>query len=118
MLTVNLPDGPWKVSVQIAYSLAQLFTFPLAIFPAVKILKRVCKIPITKDKDGSRKYQSLNSMESNEATSPRPSLKKEPLTPLENLRAVGGRTLLVVLLAMVAICMVDSLARVVSLLGE
>ena len=44
--------------------------------------------------------------------------KKEPLTPLENLRAVGGRTLLVVLLAMIAICMVDSLAKVVSLLGE
>lgn len=41
VLTVNLPDGVWKASVQLAYLLAVIFTFPLQLFPAVQILKSV-----------------------------------------------------------------------------
>ena len=41
VLTLNLPRGPWKASVQLAYSLAVVFTFPLQLYPAVQILKSV-----------------------------------------------------------------------------
>ncbi|KAH8053016.1 amino acid transmembrane transporter [Aureococcus anophagefferens] len=39
VLTVNLHPSPWKASVQLAYSLAVVFTFPLQLFPAIQILK-------------------------------------------------------------------------------
>ena len=41
VLTVNLAPSPWKASVQLAYSLAVIFTFPLQLFPAIQILKSV-----------------------------------------------------------------------------
>ncbi|KAH8087705.1 amino acid transmembrane transporter [Aureococcus anophagefferens] len=41
VLTVNLHPSPWKASVQLAYSLAVVFTFPLQLFPAIQILKSV-----------------------------------------------------------------------------
>ena len=41
VLTVDLPRGPWKASVQVAYTLAVIFTFPLQLYPAIQILKSV-----------------------------------------------------------------------------
>ena len=41
VLTVNLHPSSWKVSVQLAYVLAVVFTFPLQLFPAIQILKSV-----------------------------------------------------------------------------
>ena len=40
ILTVNLPNGFWKVSVQVAYSTAVALTFPLQLFPAIETLQR------------------------------------------------------------------------------
>lgn len=37
VLTTSLPSGHWATSVQLAYSLAVLFTFPLQNFPALEI---------------------------------------------------------------------------------
>lgn len=39
-LTLNLPDGTMKQTVQIAYCIAVAFSFPLQLFPAVQIIKQ------------------------------------------------------------------------------
>ena len=38
VLTASLPPGPWSSSVQLAYSIAVLLTFPLQNFPALELI--------------------------------------------------------------------------------
>ena len=56
VLTVNLPEGPWKTSVQLAYTTAVILTFPLQLFPALQIMIKWtrCDVeppPFVKDAD-------------------------------------------------------------------
>ena len=37
-LTASLPPGPYATSVQLAYSVAVIFTFPLQAFPAMEVV--------------------------------------------------------------------------------
>ena len=41
VLTVNLPQGRWRSSVQLAYAVAVVLTFPLQLFPAIQTARSV-----------------------------------------------------------------------------
>ena len=94
VLTTSLPPGSAATSVQLAYSIAVIFTFPLQNFPALEISCRAianvmqdvkcCGMPI-------------------------------PNNFLTNRNTISS--VLVGLLAVVAVCTMDSLDKVVSLMG-
>ncbi|KAL3939928.1 MAG: hypothetical protein SGBAC_005437 [Bacillariaceae sp.] len=87
-LTASLPPGPYATSVQLAYSVAVIFTFPLQAFPAMEVVFH---------------------------HSTRGTSKTDPseLTKL-NLQA----SLIVCTLGVVAYVAIDYLGNVVSLLGS
>jgi proton-coupled amino acid transporter len=41
VLTVNLPHGNLKISVQLAYTIAVIFTFPLQLYPSIQAARSV-----------------------------------------------------------------------------
>ncbi|KAJ0403215.1 hypothetical protein P43SY_000023 [Pythium insidiosum] len=45
MVTSSLPRNGWSISVQFGYSIAQLLSYPLFLFPAVKILEEMVGFP-------------------------------------------------------------------------
>lgn len=45
MITSSLPRNGWSISVQLGYSIAQLLSYPLFLFPAVKILEEMIGFP-------------------------------------------------------------------------
>jgi proton-coupled amino acid transporter len=89
VLTTSLPEGVLATSVQLAYSIAVIFTFPLQNFPALEV---VCQTAGLKA-----------GME-----------EKDPSLLRRNILA----SIIVCLLAVVAILTIDSLGNVVSLLGS
>jgi solute carrier family 36 (proton-coupled amino acid transporter) len=95
VLTTSLPSGAAATSVQLAYSVAVIFTFPLQNYPALEIARR----SITKAVD---KYASCKSWNGG---------NKDDLR--HNLISSG----LVILLAVVAVIAMNSLDKVVSFLG-
>uniref|UniRef100_A0A7S2WLB3 Amino acid transporter transmembrane domain-containing protein n=1 Tax=Rhizochromulina marina TaxID=1034831 RepID=A0A7S2WLB3_9STRA len=123
VLTVNLPPGPWKVSVQAAYSIAVIFTFPLQLFPAFQILKstfarlrrsRVWQCRCLDFTERKASYEPLNPGGSGEGWRAPPSRKK---SCFQVVRGNTFRGLLVVCLCFVAIAEVNMLDKIVSLLG-
>lgn len=45
MVTSSLPRNGWSISVQFGYSIAQLLSYPLFLFPAVKIMEEMLGFP-------------------------------------------------------------------------
>ncbi|RLN20287.1 hypothetical protein BBJ28_00015655 [Nothophytophthora sp. Chile5] len=45
MVTSSLPRNGWSSSVQLGYSIAQLLSYPLFLFPAVKIMEEMLGFP-------------------------------------------------------------------------
>lgn len=45
MVTSSLPRNGWAISVQFGYSVAQLLSYPLFLFPAVKIMEEMLGFP-------------------------------------------------------------------------
>ena len=91
VLTTSLPEGHFATTVQLAYSIAVIFTFPLQNFPALEI---ACK--------------SLSQMMVQTGYVARGSWPTK-----RNVIA----SVLVMLLALVAVTTMESLDRVVSLMG-
>lgn len=89
VLTTSLPEGVLATTVQFAYSIAVIFTFPLQNFPALEITCRTLKGMFHVSKRSSL-WARRNFMSS----------------------------VLVVLLSIVAVCTMESLDKVVSLMGS
>jgi len=91
VLTTSLPPSALATTVQLAYSLAVVFTFPLQNFPALEIACRtISSILSPGRKAGNNFYTNRNVISS----------------------------VLVALLAVVAVCTMNSLDKVVSLMGS
>ena len=93
VLTVSLPDGVLACLVQLFYSIAVIFTFPLQIFPASEIVVHLVQ-----------KFTSSSS-----SSTPRP-------LSLWQRRALVVALLIV--LAIVAVAEMNNLGRVVALMGS
>lgn len=125
VLTLNLPRGPWKASVQLAYSLAVVFTFPLQLYPAVQILKSV-----------GRKLKRLSLRRTgyvaiDEGTPPPPPVETEtdtdadtptraskpPRPRTSKLEGNAARTCVVGVLVALAVDEVRRLDKIVALIG-
>ncbi|TMW65482.1 hypothetical protein Poli38472_008124 [Pythium oligandrum] len=46
MVTSSLPRNGWSISVQFGYSIAQLLSYPLFLFPAVRIMEEMLGFPL------------------------------------------------------------------------
>ena len=90
VLTTSLPAGVMATIVQLAYSVAVIFTFPLQNFPALEIATRSISASVEKVVSPSSVFTKRNVLSS----------------------------ILVCLLAVVAMCTMDSLDKVVSLMGS
>ena len=90
VLTTSLPDGVMATTVQLAYSLAVIFTFPLQNFPALEIACRSLSASVAKVTGPTSVFTERNVLSS----------------------------ALVCLLAFVALATMDSLDKVVSLMGS
>lgn len=90
VLTTSLPDGVMATTVQLAYSLAVIFTFPLQNFPALEIACRSLSASVAKLASPTSVFAQRNVLSS----------------------------ALVCLLAVVALATMDSLDKVVSLMGS
>ncbi|KAJ8600083.1 hypothetical protein CTAYLR_001901 [Chrysophaeum taylorii] len=113
VLTVNLPDGNWKASVQLAYLVAVVFTFPLQLFPAIQILKSaVHKLEslhrrhLANRPSSSDSYERISSID-DEKTHP----------GKRRLEGNIARAFLVLGLSAVSIFEVHSLDKLVALVG-
>ena len=100
VLTTSLPPGNLATSVQLAYSIAVIFTFPLQNFPALEIACRTIQAVVWANHGGAGTTPSR--------TSSKPFLTKRSVVS----------SCLVALLAVVAVCTMDSLDKVVSLMGS
>lgn len=93
VLTTSLPSSILSTTVQLAYSIAVIFTFPLQNFPALEITCRTIQSACGKGPGRGGKKSVW--------------LKRNFLS-----------SLLVLLLAVIAVCTMDSLDKVVSLMGS
>ncbi|CAJ1959847.1 unnamed protein product [Cylindrotheca closterium] len=87
-LTASLPPGPYATSVQLAYSVAVIFTFPLQAFPAMEVV-------FHHSTSGASKTD-----------------------PSERTKLNAQASLVVCMLGIVAYLAIDYLGNVVSLLGS
>ena len=90
VMTTSLPEGAMATTVQLAYSIAVIFTFPLQNFPSLEIACRSIATVVQKSCGKSTVWQNRSFISS----------------------------VLVCLLAVVAISTMDSLDKVVSLMGS
>lgn len=91
VMTTSLPSGTMATTVQLAYSLAVVFTFPLQNFPSLEIVCGTVERMLAGDqKKGSSSYMQRNIIS----------------------------TLLVVMLSIIAVLTMDDLDKVVSLMGS
>ena len=90
VLTTSLPAGPLATTVQLSYSVAVIFTFPLQNFPALEIACRSLSVSVAKVVRPSSVLNRRNVLSS----------------------------ILVCLLAVVALLTMDSLDKVVSFMGS
>lgn len=91
VLTTSLPEGALSTSVQLAYCLAVIFTFPLQNFPSLEIACRSIK-------QGMRRSCGSSTLW------------------LQRRNVISS--VLIFFLAIVAVCTMDSLDKVVSLMGS
>jgi proton-coupled amino acid transporter len=93
VLTTSLPEGVLATSVQLAYSIAVIFTFPLQIFPALEIIVHVVERRLPGDIEGDT-FQ-LTSYQRSIVT-----------------------TLVIITLSIIAVVEMDNLGKVVALMGS
>jgi len=96
VLTTSLPDGPLATTVQLAYSVAVIFTFPLQNFPALEITTRTIQAHtaaacVSSSGSSQKSYWTSRNF-------------------LSSCMVIG--------LAVVAVCTMNSLDKVVSLMGS
>jgi proton-coupled amino acid transporter len=91
VLTTSLPQNALATTVQLAYSVAVVFTFPLQNFPALEIACRTISSVLAPGQKAGRHFYTRRNVIS---------------------------SVLVALLAVVAVCTMDSLDKVVSLMGS
>jgi proton-coupled amino acid transporter len=96
VLTTSLPPGVLATTVQLAYSVAVIFTFPLQIFPALEIIVQVVTPRILK-----RQEPTCNNAD-------------QELSAWQRTLVVS---VVITLLAIIAVVEMDNLGRVVSLMG-
>lgn len=87
-LSASLPNGFWATSVQFAYSLAVIFTFPLQAFPALEVVCHALEAKTRRSPNASSFHRNLLA------------------------------TFLTCLLGVIAVCAINYLGNVVSLLGS
>ena len=123
VLTLNLPRGPWKASVQLAYSLAVVFTFPLQLYPAVQILKSVGRKlkRLSVSRVGYVAIDDPTTVEppsetDTEADTPTRAIKP-PRPRTSKLEGNAARTAVVAVLVAVAVAEVRRLDKIVALVG-
>lgn len=120
VLTVNMPCGGLKTSVQLTYTLAVIFTFPLQLFPAIQTARSVLPKLLR------RAYIKVDNESHNETKGDAPA--RDPSALVHDIsrkgaiwkkRCIGivGRVLLVVVLCKVAISVRHNLTKILSLLG-
>ena len=90
VLTVSLPDGVLACLVQLFYSIAVIFTFPLQIFPASEIVVHLVQ----------------------------KGMSSGPSRPLPQWQRRALVVALLIVLAIVAVAEMNNLGRVVSLMGS
>lgn len=95
VLTTSLPEGVLATMVQLAYSVAVIFTFPLQIFPALEIIVLVLEQKRARNIDG----------------------QISETAKLSRLERVVVAAAVIALLSMIAMVEMENLGRVVSLLG-
>jgi proton-coupled amino acid transporter len=107
VLTTSLPDGVLATMIQLAYSVAVIFTFPLQIFPALEIIVHAVerRILIHGEGEGGGESSSASSSSS-------PPLE---LSPRQRMLVVS---IVISLLSIIAFVEMDNLGRVVSLMGS
>lgn len=92
-LTASLPAGLLSTAVQLAYSIAVIFTFPLQAFPALEVVMR--------SNGGNSSKTKKNQNESSEL-----------------IKRNATASIIICLLGVVAVLAIDYLGNVVSLLGS
>jgi proton-coupled amino acid transporter len=109
-LTASLPEGIYSTTVQFAYSIAVIFTYPLQAFPAMEVTLKNLNSPTTKG------HTTPNS--SKRRISRSSSASRDDKTEREVWRRNFFATLLNVGLGIIAVIAIDYLGNVVSLLGS
>lgn len=100
VFTTSLPSNALTTSVQLAYSIAVIFTFPLQNFPASEIIAKSILSFISRNKSNTMiRNLRLNNM-------------------TERMQRNIISTCIVLLLAVLAVFTMESLDKVVSLLGS
>ena len=127
VLTLNLPRGPWKASVQLAYSLAVVFTFPLQLYPAVQILKSVgrklkrlsvSRVGYVAIDDSSTPQPVVEPPSETDTEADTPTRAIKPPRPrTSKLEGNAARTAVVAVLVAVAVAEVRRLDKIVALVG-
>ena len=104
VLTTSLPAGVLATSVQLAYSIAVIFTFPLQNFPALEITCRTI----------------LSALRAEGGNTPSRSARRSFKSVWRHMIARRNviSSSMVVLLALIAVCTMNSLDKVVSLMGS
>lgn len=92
VLTTSLPEGALATTVQLAYSIAVIFTFPLQIFPALEIIVQGVELRLQGDSEIAVQ-----------------------LSPWQR-RIVC--TVVIALLSIIAVVEMDNLGKVVALMGS
>ena len=107
VLTVSLPDTVLATLVQLFYSVAVIFTFPLQIFPASEIV-----VHLVQEMQCWRQLPRYAHVHGNESAI-------SALPPqLADWQRRGLIVVLLVVLAMVAVLEMNNLGRVVALMGS
>ena len=116
VLTVSLPDGVLATLVQLLYSIAVIFTFPLQIFPASEIVVHLAEKILHKYRIHQQQQQPLH-MDDTVMPEPEDDMHPHPLPLLPWQRRVLIVVILIILAA-VAVVEMNNLGRVVSLMGS
>jgi solute carrier family 36 (proton-coupled amino acid transporter) len=103
-LTASLPEGIYATTVQFAYSVAVIFTYPLQAFPAMEVTLK--NFVSSSKKSSTRKHSS------------RRSSREDDETKQQIWRRKFFATLLNIGLGVIAVIAIDYLGNVVSLLGS
>ncbi|KAL3903852.1 MAG: hypothetical protein SGILL_010288, partial [Bacillariaceae sp.] len=101
-LTASLPEGIFSTTVQFAYSIAVIFTYPLQAFPAMEVTLKNLNHPTTKGRMATRSSSASG----------------DDKTKREIYRRNFFATLLNIGLGVIAVIAIDYLGNVVSLLGS
>lgn len=105
VMTTSLPPGTMATTVQLSYSLAVVFTFPLQNFPSLEIVCVTVERMLPSSSDSTGKV--VGGGRRNSSNGNGSSIQRNIIS-----------TLLVILLSMVAVSCMDDLDKVVSLMGS